>query len=90
MPGIQGTPFLEEIWAAAEAGGGWVQYEIHNPLTHEVTPKESYIRALDNGLLLGCGVYRSSGQKAAGVPRRKASAWSRKLSTPVAVQPETA
>lgn len=79
LPGIQGTPFLEEVWAAAEAGGGWVQYEIHNPLTQEVTPKESYIRPLDNGLLLGCGVYRSSGQKTGGTPRRKASAWSRKL-----------
>ncbi len=90
LPGIQGTPFLQEVWAAAEAGGGWVQYEIHNPLTQEVTPKESYIRPLDNTLLLGCGVYRSSGQKAAAAPRRKASAWSRKLSTPVAVQPETA
>lgn len=90
LPGIQGTPFLQEVWAAAEAGGGWVQYEIHNPLTQDVTPKESYIRPLDNTLLLGCGVYRSSGQKATAAPRRKASAWSRKLGTPVAVQPETA
>jgi hypothetical protein len=58
LPGIQGSPFVKDAWAAAEAGGGWVQYEIANPLTGEVTPKESYMRQLDDGLLLGCGVYR--------------------------------
>jgi hypothetical protein len=79
LPGIQGTSFLEDVWAAAEVGGGWVHYEIHNPLTKEVTPKESYIRGLDNRLLLGCGVYRSSLQKTAEAPMRKAAAWSRKL-----------
>ena len=75
LPGIQGTPFVRDAWAAAEAGGGWVQYEIANPLTGEVTPKESYMRQLDDRLLLGCGVYRRTtpGGFAA---KPKAAAWS--------------
>ena len=75
LPGIQGTPFVKDAWAAAEAGGGWVQYEIANPLTGDVTPKESYMRQLDDGLLLGCGVYRRGAVVAAAKPR--AAAWSR-------------
>jgi methyl-accepting chemotaxis protein len=77
LPGIQGTPFVQEAWAAAEAGGGWVQYEISNPLTGEVTPKESYVRQLDDGLLLGCGVYRRTALDSPG-NQRKAAAWSHK------------
>jgi methyl-accepting chemotaxis protein len=73
LPGIQGTPFVSDIWTAAEAGGGWVQYEIANPLTGEITPKESYVRQLDDGLLLGCGVYRRVPPTATAKPR--AAAW---------------
>ena len=75
LPGIQGTRFVQNVWAAAEAGGGWVQYEIANPLTGEVTPKESYVRQLDDSLLLGCGVYRHAGIGADAV-KPKAAAWS--------------
>jgi methyl-accepting chemotaxis protein len=85
LPGIQGTPFVQNAWAAATAGGGWVQYEIANPLTGEVTPKESYVRQLDDSLLLGCGVYRrvAPGTFAA---KPKATAWSRSQEQPE-VQP---
>lgn len=76
LPGIRGTPFVSEAWSAAEAGGGWVQYEIANPLTGEVTPKESYVRPLDERLLLGCGIYRKVSQASAAKPR--AAAWSHK------------
>jgi methyl-accepting chemotaxis protein len=68
LPGIQGTPFVQNAWAAAQAGGGWVQYEIANPMTGGVTPKESYVRQLDESLLLGCGVYRRV-QAAAAPPK---------------------
>ena len=76
LPGIQGSPFVKDAWAAAEAGGGWVQYEIANPLTGQVTPKESYMRQLDDGLLLGCGVYRRVNPVTAAAKPR-AAAWSR-------------
>jgi hypothetical protein len=75
LPGIQGTPFVAEAWTAALAGGGWVQYEIANPLTGEVTPKESYVRQLDERLLLGCGIYRRVDPRRGDKPR--AVAWSK-------------
>lgn len=80
LPGIQGTPFVRDAWAAAEAGGGWVQYEIANPLTGDVTPKESYVRQLDERLLLGCGVYRRTAPGGFAVKPR-AAAWSRSKET---------
>lgn len=78
LPGIRGTAFVADVWAAAEAGGGWVQYEIANPLTGEVTPKESYVRQLDDRLLLGCGIYRRAAVSAA---KPRAAAWSTELET---------
>jgi methyl-accepting chemotaxis protein len=75
LPGIQGTPFVAEAWTAALAGGGWVQYEIANPLTGEVTPKESFVRQLDERLLLGCGIYRRVDPRRGDKPR--AVAWSK-------------
>jgi hypothetical protein len=80
LPGIKGTSFVQDAWAAAEAGGGWVQYEIANPLTGEVTPKTSYMLQLDDALLLGCGVYRktATGGHAA---KPRAAAWSQKQET---------
>jgi chromosome segregation ATPase len=73
-PGLD-DEFVPRIWAAAEAGGGWVRYEVLNPLNDEVTAKESYVRLLDSQTLIGCGIYRdASGETKA--PRR-AAAWSR-------------
>ncbi|MBU6261213.1 MAG: HAMP domain-containing protein, partial [Burkholderiales bacterium] len=73
LPGLDAR-FLEQIWAAADAGGGWVKYEVDNPLTGEVTFKESYVACAADGTLLGCGVYRHDAGSAAGKPR--ARAWS--------------
>lgn len=72
-PGLD-RDFVDRIWAAADAGGGWVCYEVLNPLNNAVTPKESYVLALDTQTLIGCGIYRDA---AAEAPRR-AKAWSRK------------
>ena len=81
LSGIQGTPFVANVWAAAEAGGGWVQYEIADPLTGAVTEKESYVRLLENGLVLGCGVYRRSNQSGT-TAKPRAAAWSRTQESP--------
>lgn len=74
-PGLD-KEFLTRIWAAADAGGGWVRYEVINPLTNAVMPKESYVTALDDRTLIGCGVYREATAEAKGP--RKAAAWSRR------------
>jgi methyl-accepting chemotaxis protein len=68
MPGIDGARFHADIWAAADAGGGWVEYEITNPDTGVVQPKESFVLALDAQHVLGCGVYRGIGAAGSAKP----------------------
>ena len=59
LPGIDGDRFVRDVWACA-ARGGWVEYEILNAETGAVQPKASYVVQVDQGLALGCGVYRSA------------------------------
>ncbi len=60
LPGIDGDRFVREAWAAAGSHGQhWVEYDIVNPETGQVQPKASYVVALNERLLLGCGIYRS-------------------------------
>ncbi|MFO1272992.1 MAG: cache domain-containing protein [Rubrivivax sp.] len=61
VPGIDGDRFVRESWAAAlsnEGRGGWVEYDIVNPESGAVQPKASFVVALDDRLLIGCGIYR--------------------------------
>jgi methyl-accepting chemotaxis protein len=58
LPGLD-EKFLADVWAASDAGGGWVRYQINNPLTGTVSDKESYVEYSGDGYLVGCGVYRS-------------------------------
>jgi signal transduction histidine kinase len=37
--------------------GGWVNYTITNPVTHEVQAKTSYVMPLDDHRLIGAGCY---------------------------------
>ena len=77
-PGLD-AHFMSNIWKAADAGGGWVTYEVINPLTKAVMPKESYVVALDHHTLLGCGVYRSDiAGRSKPAAKQRAVAWSRK------------
>lgn len=71
VPGLD-AGFIDRIWQAADAGGGWVQYSVENPLTGAVTPKESYVLTLEDGCAIGCGVYRHD----ADTHRARAVAWS--------------
>ncbi len=63
IPGLEPTTFLERAWAAADCGGGWIQYDVVSPGTKEVTPKESFILPLGNTEFIGCGAYRREGSK---------------------------
>ncbi|WP_164885106.1 methyl-accepting chemotaxis protein [Rubrivivax rivuli] len=68
VPGIEGDRFVRDAWAAAEAGGGWIDYTIVQPNTGAVLPKISWVVPLKGDLLLGCGIYRQTqdtGQRAA-------------------------
>lgn len=75
IPGLDATTFLESAWAAADAGGGWIQYEVVSPGTREVTPKESYILPLGNSEFIGCGAYRRDGAASLRAVKPRAVAW---------------
>jgi methyl-accepting chemotaxis protein len=57
MPGIDGDQLLDQAWDVCDAGGGWVSYDIVNAATGAVGQKSSYVVALDQNTLLGCGTY---------------------------------
>jgi methyl-accepting chemotaxis protein len=64
VPGIDGDRFARESWQAT-TGNHWVEYSIINQVTGKVQPKASYVVAISDQLLVGCGIYTSTGQVAA-------------------------
>ena len=76
IPGLEPVTFLERAWGAADAGGGWIQYDVVSPGTKAVTPKESYILPLGSHEFIGCGAYRreSVGSVRGAKPRSAARA----------------
>ncbi|WP_169732552.1 methyl-accepting chemotaxis protein [Derxia gummosa] len=59
IPNLDGERVARDIAACAEHGGGWVDYEISNPTTGAKAPKTSYVLPLRDGLVIGCGVYKT-------------------------------
>ncbi len=59
IPGVDGQALLENIVAQAEAGPGWVEYDIANPVSGAIQGKMSYVVKVDD-LYLGCGVYKTA------------------------------
>ena len=59
--GLDGDHVIREGFGAAEAGGGWIDYEVVNPTTNVVDEKTSYILPLSEDLLIGCGVFKPKG-----------------------------
>ena len=45
----------------AERGGGWIDYEVVNPVNDVVEAKTSYILPLGEDTLIGCGVFKPKG-----------------------------
>ncbi|MBC7405128.1 MAG: hypothetical protein H7252_05535, partial [Cytophaga sp.] len=39
--------------------GGWVDYVIVNPVSQRNETKTSYIKLINDDIVLGCGVYKS-------------------------------
>lgn len=59
--GLDGEHVIREGFAAAERGGGWIDYEVVNPTNGIVDEKTSYILPLGDELLVGCGVFKPKG-----------------------------
>jgi hypothetical protein len=80
VPSLQ-DGFAEKAWAAADAGGGWMNYRMKSPVSGELMDKESYITRIDDYTLIGCGVHREiDAQADRAVPR--ASAWEKERHIP--------
>ena len=61
IPGLEPVSFLQRAWGAADAGGGWILYDVLRPGTKAMTPKQSYILPLGKHEFIGCGAYRREG-----------------------------
>ena len=59
-PGVDAQQLLDDAWRRCDQGGGWVEYNIINPLTGVVRGKSSYVMPLNDDRLIGCGAYRSA------------------------------
>jgi signal transduction histidine kinase len=54
-----GKLFIKEIIATAtSSGSGWVDYLWPNPTTKKIEAKSSYVEKVDNGYVLGVGIYK--------------------------------
>ena len=75
VPGLD-HQFVEDAWAAADspAGQGWVRYNVVNPTTGTVMPKESFVQPIDADILIGCGVYHQEADASRAKPRAAARA----------------
>ncbi|MGQ0711603.1 MAG: methyl-accepting chemotaxis protein [Rhodoferax sp.] len=59
--GLNGQQALDDGFAAVQAGGGWIYYDVINPTNGVVDAKTSYILPLGQDMLIGCGVFRPKG-----------------------------
>lgn len=58
VPGLDGDLVIRRGFEAADAGGGWIDYEVVHPQTLEVEEKISYVELLSSDTLIGCGVFK--------------------------------
>ena len=65
LAGIDGDRFVQDAWAAAAGGGGWIEYQIMHAASGRVLPKASWIQASGKDLIIGCGIYRQQAQAGA-------------------------
>lgn len=51
--------FIKEFLdLAGKKGKGWVDYKWPHPITKAIERKSTYIEKLDNGTIIGCGIYK--------------------------------
>jgi cytochrome c len=54
-----GKAFIKEfIEVANKKGKGWIDYKWPHPTTKAIEHKSTYIEKLDDGTLIGCGIYK--------------------------------
>jgi signal transduction histidine kinase len=65
MLGQAGQQLVDDIWAQADRGSGWVDYTVPHPITGVPQAKASCVVALTPQRVLGCGIYKQQTRKAA-------------------------
>jgi hypothetical protein len=61
IAGLDADKLVADAWTVCDQEqGGWVNYSIKNPLSGAVQAKSSYVMALDDERLIGCGCYLNS------------------------------
>ncbi|MES2072651.1 MAG: cache domain-containing protein [Pseudomonadota bacterium] len=54
-----GKAFIKEFLEVAnKKGKGWIDYKWPNPISKAIEQKSTYIEKLDNGTIIGCGIYK--------------------------------
>ncbi len=84
IPGVDGDRFVGDAWSRTERGPSWIEYDILNLETGAVQPKASYMLRVDERLVLGCGVYRTTGDAAPAAPARSPASAPRRGPTALA------
>lgn len=65
IPGLDAVKLTNDAWQCVDGhGSGWIGYEIVNPTSGAVTPKNSFVVGISTDLLIGCGVYRNTATNA--------------------------
>ena len=59
VSGLDGRKLVSDAFSLPESGG-WIDYFIVNPVTQCTEQKTSYIEAITDDIVLGCGVYKSN------------------------------
>lgn len=59
VPGLDAAEVLAMAWQRCDMGGGWVEYDMVDFKTGSVRPKISFVLAVNEHLLIGCGAYRA-------------------------------
>jgi methyl-accepting chemotaxis protein len=61
IAGLDAEQLVADAFEACDLDqGGWVNYTIINPLTHDTQSKTSYVVPIDDDRLIGCGCYLNS------------------------------
>ena len=58
LPGLDGAKLVRDAFTGADSEGAWVDYLIANPLTGQVEMKTSFIVAIAQNMVMGCGIYK--------------------------------
>lgn len=61
IPGLDGRYVIAEGFAAAERGGGWIDYEVLNPTNGIIDAKTSFVLPVGQDMVIGCGVFQPKG-----------------------------